>query len=61
MKTAIDKFWSTFGHLDIDPDEKLDADDVISTGNFTDDDIEQLITAGLVFSGSQKFCRPTPQ
>lgn len=48
MKSAIDKFWGTFGHLDFDFDDPIDADDVISTGNFTDDDIKELIAAGLV-------------
>lgn len=48
MKSAIDKFWGTFGHLDIDFDDPLDADDVRSTGNFTEDDIKELIAADLV-------------
>jgi hypothetical protein len=48
MKTAIDKFWGTFGHLDIDFNEPLDADDVRSGGDFTEDDIKELIAADLV-------------
>lgn len=61
MKTAIDKFWGTFGHLDIDFNEPLDADDVRSGGDFTEDEIKELIAADLVAECTEESGSTTPQ
>ena len=40
------KFWDTYGHLDLQPGETLDADDI--RGEFTESELRELITLGLV-------------
>jgi len=48
MSEAVDKYWNTFGHLDLDSGEMLDETDVRSCEIFTDEEILELIAEGLV-------------
>jgi len=55
MSEAVDKYWNTFGHLDLDSGEMLDETDVRSCEIFTDEEILELIAEGLVCGiGAQK-------
>lgn len=42
-----EKFWSAFGHLEA-PVAPMDYDDIIGSESFSEDEIDELISSGLV-------------
>jgi hypothetical protein len=39
----LNKYWNTFGHLDLEPGEMLDKDDIVGSEAFTEKDADRLI------------------
>jgi hypothetical protein len=39
----LNKYWNTFGHLDLEPGEILDKDDIVGSNAFTEKDADRLI------------------
>jgi hypothetical protein len=39
----LNKYWNTFGHLDLKPGEILDKDDIVGSEAFTEKDADRLI------------------
>jgi len=37
------KYWNTFGHLDLEPGEILDKDDIVGSNAFTEKDADRLL------------------
>lgn len=48
------RYWNTYGHLDLEPGEQLDASILSSSDLFTIDEIKKLIELGLVVEDSQE-------
>jgi hypothetical protein len=48
----VTRYWNTYGYLDLEPGEMLDANDVRTSDNFTEEEIQILIQEGLVYEES---------
>ena len=42
------RFWDLYGHLDLQPGEKLDRDDVAGSDEFSEEELDVLTSLGLV-------------